>query len=149
MNDRTDPPARGDLVVGPERYGWLRGEPGFVDAVREDNLESVKPPEPDWPFAEVPRSLLTHEQQAKFLPSPRRNHWREIQRFDERVAEVDAHQRELTEESQRIAEELRTAPVRDGDTFATWALTRKGPDRNRPSRRSSSKRARSNRRSRR
>jgi hypothetical protein len=125
----SDKPGRGELALGPAHsYDWVDGHPDFVQAVREENLESVKPPEQPRPFDAVPRDLITHEQQVKLLPSPRRLRWKEIAKYDQRIAEVDRHQRELSEEAQRVAEELRVAPERDGDKLSTWQLTgRKGP----------------------
>src|SRR4051794_12268904 len=101
--NKADEPGRGDLVLGTDhRYAWTGGHPEFPDAVREANADATQPPEPARPEnVGVPLDLLTAEGQTKFIPSPRRQRWREIQRFDERVAEVDAHQRELSQELQR------------------------------------------------
>ena len=126
----SDRPLRGDIVLAPERYDHVGAPVELVDAIREGNLEAVQPPDRRVGGAtrggDVPRTLVTLEQQVRLLPSPRRNPWKAIDRFDERVAEVDAHQRELAAEAGRVAEELRVAPDRDGDALATWQLTGKG-----------------------
>jgi hypothetical protein len=66
--------------------------------------------------------ILTEEQSALRRLSPRRSRWPELARFDEQVGEIEGHIRELSEQSQRVNEQLMTVEREDADSHAAWLL---------------------------
>ena len=79
-------------------------------------------------------AALTGEETALRRLLPRRNRWPELEAFDQRVHEIEAHVVELTERSRAAHERLNVADREDAERYAAWLLNRNGeqPEREKP-----------------
>ena len=79
-------------------------------------------------------AALTGEETALRRLLPRRNRWPELEAFDQRVHEIEAHVVELTERSRAAHERLKVADREDAERYAAWLLNRNGeqPEREKP-----------------
>jgi hypothetical protein len=83
--------------------------------------------------AGLPADLVQAEASVWKWFTPGHARWPEVQRFDERLAEMEMTRAAVQDDIARLGEELRNAPSRDAERLAEWQLGgQKGP---RPERR--------------
>jgi hypothetical protein len=87
------------------------------------NREPRTPPRHRYPDDGLPGiGMLAEEANVLRGVLPRRNRWPALGRFREDVAEIEAHIRELSDQSQRVHERLVSADRDDADRHAAWLL---------------------------
>jgi hypothetical protein len=81
------------------------------------------------PHQEMLRSLATQEQSALLRIGPRRNRWRDLLEYEERLAELEQHRTALMEEIGALSLQLRDEPGRHTAALARWMQEGENGDR--------------------
>jgi len=113
----------------------LEADAAAADAIRAAELaqkfaQEAKPPPPDPRSGPAFELLRRGEGSALARISPRRNRWPDLQRIDERVAEIDQEQARASAELQEVRERRQGADTRHQSELANWLAA--GQPRERP-----------------
>lgn len=101
----------------------VRGAGIAIDAAKkaEQHAATIEQLVPD-PHAEIVRELATHEAGALLNIGPKRNRWRDLQRFDQQLAELEQRREQISRDIGLKMADRNNEPLRLAAAIDAWIM---------------------------